>query len=210
MYPCIPLSEIPALDLDYCLDYYENKKKTDLFDIDVTSLVTHAKKETVSQKLKNFAELNEFVKIKKNQYSAFGCDSLEIKDKLHSQLGFLNLIREEPKIIFQTISDSGFLLPHRDVNRLCSIMICLNDNTGINYFYEDVTGNTSMFSLPENIKKIYTYKMSKGVPYLFDNQTIHSLYLRSAPKIAVCLNFYAVPYTELVMLLGQYHKGISK
>ncbi len=188
---------------DHCL------KKMDSFsssDIDV--LISYTKKDEVDEYKKNFDEIDSFVKSKKSLFQAMVLQDPVIGQILYSYLPWIKAIEEPAEIKFQIVDGAGFLLPHRDINRCASIFIPLNTNTGINYFYKDISGNKSVFSLPTNLRKVYTKKMHLNQAYLFDHSAIHGLYLRQGPKLSLALSYYNTPVDQLYNILKQYNHAV--
>jgi hypothetical protein len=189
---------------DQCL------KKMDSFsssDIDV--LISYTKKDKIDEYKKNFDELDFFVKSEKSLFQAMAPQDPVIDQILYSYLPWVKAIEEPAVIKFQIVHGAGFLLPHRDINRCASIFIPLNINTGVNYFYKDITGNKSTFSLPSNLRKVYTKKMHLNQAYLFDHSAIHGLYLRQSPKLSLALSYYKTPVDQLYNILKQYNHAVQ-
>lgn len=127
-----------------------------------------------------------------------------LKVQILEKFYWLHSLKEEPTISLQVISGGSILLPHKDENRSCSILISINDNKSFTNFYQEKTLENQMVPDPENIILKQSVCFGIGENWFFDNRSVHSVTLEQPIRINLSIGFDKVEFKKLCEVAFSY------
>lgn len=127
-----------------------------------------------------------------------------ISDIVIERFKWLESIPEKPLVSLQLINGGSILLPHRDENRSCSILISINDNRSFTNFYQEKIQQDEMVPHPDNISLKQSTCFGIGENWFFDNKTIHSVSLEQPTRINLSIGFNDITIKQLCEVAFSY------
>lgn len=131
-----------------------------------------------------------------------------LEDEVIKRFSWLSPLGEIPKISLQIISGGAICIPHKDEERLCSILISINDNSSYTEFFDETIVEDELFPNPNNINLFASIRFRQGENWIFNHKSVHSVQLNQAKRITIAVGFDTVDYNTLKNFVDKYRHGL--
>lgn len=132
----------------------------------------------------------------------------DIKNELAKRFEWLEPLGEAPKISLQIISGGSVCVPHKDEERLSSILISVNDDVSCCEFFDEKIVEDQLFPNPDNISLFASVRFTRGENWLFNHKSVHGVQLNQAKRVTIAIGFNTVSYDTLHDFVDKYKHGL--